>query len=132
MRVRWIKLALLALMLIIASQNVLADSGQNASANNSSINVTQVPASELVSIEGIWKVSLADTEITMALNQSGDSIAGRCKFEGDEPWNGVVAGSISETVTNTALAALQGKLLVVTQDCRGRIKRYPPGKLCEL
>lgn len=115
MRVRWIVWALVALISVTAFQNTLADSEPNASANNSSMNVTLTPAAELGSIEGIWKVSLADTEITMALNQSADSIAGRCKFEGDEPWNGVVAGSISGTAINIALAALQGKLLAATQ-----------------
>jgi hypothetical protein len=115
MIVRWIVWALVALISVTAFQNTLADSEQNASANNSSMNVTLTPAAELVSIEGIWKVNLTDIEITLALNQSGDSIAGRCKFEGDEPWNGVVAGSISGTATNMALAALQGKLLVATQ-----------------
>jgi hypothetical protein len=51
----------------------------------------------------------------MALNQSGDSIFGRCKFEGAEPWNGLVAGSLSGKMVNIAVAAMQGKVLVSTQ-----------------
>ena len=117
MRIKWIvQVALLLLMLVAAPQSVLAAPGQNSSenitstpANNTS---TPTPAVELVSVQGIWKVSLADTEISMALNQSGDTISGRCKFEGAEPWNGVLAGSISGKMANIALAAMQGKVLV--------------------
>jgi hypothetical protein len=51
----------------------------------------------------------------MVINQSGDSIFGNCKFEGDLPWNGVFAGSISGKAVNIAMAALQGKVLVSTE-----------------
>jgi len=64
-----------------------------------------------VSMQGIWKVSLAGTDITMALNQSGESIFGRAKFEGDQPWNGAVAGSLSGSSVHLSLAALQGDVL---------------------
>ena len=117
MKIKWIgQVALLLLMLVAAPQSVLAAPGQNSSENITSTPAnstsTPTPAVELVSVQGIWKVSLADTEISMALNQSGDTISGRCKFEGAEPWNGVLAGSISGKMANIALAAMQGKVLV--------------------
>lgn len=68
-----------------------------------------------ISLQGIWKVSLAGTDITMAINQSGTSLDGRCKFEGDLPWNGVVAGSLLGSSANIAIAALQGTVLVSTE-----------------
>jgi hypothetical protein len=40
---------------------------------------------------------------------------GRCKFEGDLPWNGVVAGSLLGSSANIAIAALQGTVLVSTE-----------------
>jgi len=80
---------------------------------------TSVPASP-ANIQGIWKVSLAGADITMALNQSGESLFGQCKFEGDTPWNGVVAGSVSGRIVNIAMAALDGKVLVST-DISGAI-----------
>ena len=107
--------ALVVLISVTLFQNALADLDQNASVNNSSLNNTLTPAAELTSVEGLWKVTLANTEITLGLNQSGNSISGRCKFEGDAPWNGVVAGSISGTMINMALSSLQGKLLAATQ-----------------
>ena len=117
MRIKWIgQVALLLLMLVAAPQSVFAAPGQNLSENLTSTPVnntsTPTPAVELVGVQGIWKVSLADTEITMALNQSEDIISGRCKFEGAKPWNGVLSGSISGKMANIAVAAMQGKVLV--------------------
>lgn len=124
MRIKWIgQAALLLLMLVAAPQCVLADSGQNSSENITSVPVnapvnttsTQTPAVEFVGVQGIWKVSLADTEITMELNQSGDTLSGRCKFEGAEPWNGVLTGSLSGKMVTIAVAAMQGEVLVSTE-----------------
>jgi hypothetical protein len=47
----------------------------------------------------------------MALNQSGESIFGRAKFEGDNPWNGAVAGSLAGNSVHLSLAAMQGDVL---------------------
>jgi hypothetical protein len=120
LRVKWIgQAALLLLMLVAAPQSVLAAPGQNSSENITSTPVndtsTPSPAVEFVGVQGIWKVTFADTEITMALNQSGDTISGKCKFEGAEPWNGVLTGAISGKVANIAVAAMQGKVLVSTE-----------------
>ncbi len=117
-------LGLIALMLLafiplsVMAQDVATDA--NATANISAPSeVASAPASP-ANIQGIWKVSLAGEDITMALNQSGDSLFGQCKFEGDTPWNGVVAGSVSGRIVNVAMAALQGKVLVST-DISGTI-----------
>lgn len=115
MGMRCIVWALITVISVTAFQNALADTGQNASANNSSLNVIPVPAVELISVEGIWKVALEDTEITLGFNQSGDSISGRSKFEGDEPWNGVLVGLLAGKVVNIAMTALQGNVLVSTE-----------------
>ncbi len=69
-------------------------------------------ANETPDIQGIWKFSLAGMELTFAINQSGDSIFGRAKYEGEEPWNGVIAGSLSGQADQIALAALQEDVLV--------------------
>ncbi len=58
-------------------------------------------------VRGIWKISLSSTEITMALNQSGDALFGLAKFEGDKPWNAAVAGSVSGKQVHLAMGALQ-------------------------
>jgi hypothetical protein len=115
MKIRCIMWALVVLISVTVFQNALADLDQNASVNNSSLNNTMTPAAEITGVEGVWKLALANTEITLGLNQSGNFISGRCKFEGDAPWNGVVAGSISGTMINMALSSLKGKLLAATQ-----------------
>jgi hypothetical protein len=122
MRIRYVcQLVLLTLMLVAVFQNVLTASAQDSSENTTqgSENNTSTPTAQL-NIQGIWNVSLAGTGITMAVNQSGDSIYGRCKFEGAEPWNGVVAGLLSGNSVNIAIAAMQGKVLVST-DITGTI-----------
>ena len=118
LRTKWIgQVTLILLMLVTAPLNALADPGQNSSENTTltPVNNTSTPSVEFVGVQGIWRVSMAGTDVTMALNQSGDSIFGRCKFEGAEPWNGLVVGSLSGKMVNIAVAAMQGKVLVSTQ-----------------
>jgi hypothetical protein len=101
-------------MLVAVFQNALTASAQNSSENTTPVseNNTSTPAAQLLNVQGIWNVSLAGTGITVAVNQSGDFIYGRCKFEGAEPWNGVIAGSLSGNSVEIAIAAMQGKVLV--------------------
>jgi hypothetical protein len=123
MRIRSVcQLVLLVLMLVAVFQNVLTASAQNSSENITPVseNNTSTSVAQLINVQGIWNVSLAGTGITVAVNQSGDSIYGRCKFEGAEPWNGAVAGSLSGNSINIAIAAMQGKVLVST-DITGTI-----------
>ena len=47
----------------------------------------------------------------MAVNQSAQSLFGLAKFEGDNPWNGAVAGSLSANAVSFSLAALEGEAL---------------------
>ena len=122
MRIRCVcQLVLLTLMLVAAFQNILTASAQDSSENTISVseNNTSTPAAQL-NIQGIWNVSLAGTGITAAVNQSGDSIYGMCKFEGAEPWNGIIAGLLSGNSINVAIAAMQGEVLVST-DITGTI-----------
>ena len=65
-------------------------------------------------VQGIWKISLGDMDIVAALNQSGESIFGQAKFEGDNPWNGAVAGSLSGNAISLSLAAVETKMLAST------------------
>jgi hypothetical protein len=123
MRIRYVcQLVLLTLMLVAVFQNVLTASAQNSSDNTTPVseNNTSTLVAQLLNVQGIWNVSLAGTGITAAMNQSGDSIYGRCKFEGAEPWNGVLAGSLSENSVYMAIAAMLSKVLVST-DITGTI-----------
>jgi hypothetical protein len=118
------QLVLFTLMLAAVFQNVLilTASAQNSPENTTTVseNNTSTLTAQLLDVQGIWNVSLAGTGITVAVDQSGDSIYGRCKFEGAEPWNGVFAGLLSGNSVNIAIAAMQGKVLVST-DITGTI-----------
>ncbi len=67
-----------------------------------------------VSVQGIWKISLGEMDIVAALNQSGESIFGLAKFEGDNPWNGAMAGSLSGNAISISLAAVEAETLTST------------------
>jgi hypothetical protein len=62
-------------------------------------------------VQGIWKISLGEKDIVAAINQSGESIFGLAKFEGDNPWNGAVAGSLSGNAISVSLAAVEAETL---------------------
>ena len=111
-------IALAFLILVAAAPTVPADSGENG-ASDDKANAASMPTN----MAGIWNVSLAGVGITIALNQSGDSIYGMCKFEGLKPWNGVIAGSVDGNAVNIAMAALQGDVLVSTL-ITGTISEY--------
>lgn len=106
-RKMFILMALTALMSLALAQDLPANETINATA---AVVVPEGPAD----VQGIWKVSLAGTEITMALNQSGDSLFGLAKFEGTEPWNGAVAGSISGRTVHLAMGTMQTDAVVAT------------------
>jgi hypothetical protein len=124
MRIRHVcQLVLLTLTLVVAFQYVLTASAQDSSENTAPVseneNNTSAPSAQ-INIQGIWNVSMAGTGITVAVSQSGNSIYGSCKFEGAEPWNGVVAGLLSGNSVNIAIEAMQGEVLIST-DITGTI-----------
>jgi len=63
------------------------------------------------SIQGIWKASLGEKEIIMAVSQSTKSLFGLAKFEGENPWNAALAGSLSQDAVSFSLAAMEGETL---------------------
>jgi hypothetical protein len=98
------------------TMNGTDDAGMASGVNNTSVanSVADSIATASPSVQGIWKVSLAGVEITMALNQSGESLFGVAKFEGDLPWNGAVAGSLSGDEVHISLASMPVKVLTST------------------
>lgn len=66
----------------------------------------------VVNLKYIWSISgIEKDQITMALNQEGNDLFGKAKYEPEngQPWNGVVAGSVSENRVHLAIAAIKGK-----------------------
>lgn len=101
---------LMAIILLIFSASVSLVSAQDVSSeNNTATQYDTSPA--LAGAQGIWKATLGEKEIIIAVNQSAQSLFGLAKFEGDNPWNGAVAGSISANAVSLSLAALETEAL---------------------
>ena len=77
-----------------------------STANFTTVNTTAANLKYIWSIFGIEK-----DQITMALNQEGNDLFGKAKYEPEngEPWNGVVAGFVSDNQVHLAIAAMKGK-----------------------
>jgi hypothetical protein len=95
-----------------ANASQLANDAANASNTAGADNSTHVSeSSSSAGVQGIWKISLGKKDIVAAINQSGESIFGRAKFEGDNPWNGAMAGSLSGNAISVSLAAVEAETL---------------------
>ena len=98
----------------VANDTVDASSTVGADINGTNANEGNSNAGVQASVQGIWKVSLGENMITAAFNQSGESIFGPAKFEGDNPWNGAVTGSISGNGISLSLAAAEEETVAST------------------
>ena len=132
MRIRSSGLTAIVLLILLAqvassypgnqTMNARDDSvGAASTVNNATAAAESMAATAPPSVQGIWKVPMAGVEIIMALNQSGDSLFGLAKSEGDDPWNGAVAGSLSNDEVHLSLASMPGKKLTSTY-LRGTVK----------
>ena len=90
------------------------DATGSADAIEDNTTAEEAPAGPGVSVQGIWKATLGEMEIVMAMNQSGESIFGLAKFEGEDPWNAALAGSLSQDAVSLSLAAMQGEETAAT------------------
>jgi hypothetical protein len=86
--------------------NMSSPQDLTSTANLTGVNTTAANLKYIWSISGIEK-----DQITMALNQEGNDLFGKAKYEPEngQPWNGVVAGSVSENRVHLAIAAIKGK-----------------------
>jgi hypothetical protein len=101
-------LGLMAILFLALFASIsLVTASDSLSVENNATTKEDSPAIS-VSAQGIWKVSLGEKDIVMAVNQSAQSLFGQAKFEGDNPWNGAVAGSISANAVSLSLAAIEG------------------------
>lgn len=75
---------------------------------------TVVPAAPVIpQLQGIWFVDLQGAErVNMALNQSSEELFGAAKYEGSEPWNGDIVGSVEGDQVHLVLTALKGDVMV--------------------
>ena len=98
-----------------ANAGPIANDTANASSTAGADNSTHTSdRSSSASVQGIWKISLGEKDVVAAINQSGESIFGLAKFEGENPWNGAVAGSLSGNAISVSLAAVEAEMLAST------------------
>jgi hypothetical protein len=110
----------LAFFLSLCIVSILSFTEEAYAIGNDTTNVTVslesfAEPSVQIDLHGIWRVSLADREIIIAVNQSGNALFGLCKSEGEKPSNGVIAGLVLERETNVAIAFIEEKLLAAIQ-----------------
>jgi len=96
-----------------ASSAAGLDNGISTGESASSTSTSSASTSS-ASVQGMWRITLGDRDIVAALNQSGESVFGQAKFEGDDPWNGAVAGSLSGNAISLSLAAVETEILAST------------------
>ena len=83
----------------------------------STANFTNASTTAALNLKYIWSISgIEKDQITIALDQEGNDLFGKAKYEPEngDPWNGVVAGSVSENRVHLAIAALKGNEKVST------------------
>lgn len=97
-------ISLMAIILLTFSLVSAQDFSSNATMEDNTSNAS-------ASVHGIWKAFLGEKEIIMALNQSAQSLFGLAKFEGDNPWNAALAGSLNMSAVSFSLAAMEGEAL---------------------
>ncbi len=102
---------LMAILLLTFSASVSLVSAQDVSSAENSAATQYDMSAASNGAQGIWKVFLGEKEIIIVLNQSAQSLFGLAKFEGDNPWNGAVAGSVSANAVSLSLAALEAEAL---------------------
>jgi hypothetical protein len=81
----------------------------------STANLTNAVTTTALDLKYIWSISgIEQDQITMALDQEDNDLFGKAKYEPENgvPWNGVVAGSVSENRVHLAIAAMKGRELV--------------------
>ncbi|MBN1324308.1 MAG: hypothetical protein JW986_10000 [Methanotrichaceae archaeon] len=70
---------------------------------------------EPADLQHLWSLFLGDLQINMVLRQKGSDLYGAAKYEGAQPWNGLVIGSVSGDQVWLVMTALKGKDLLATR-----------------
>jgi hypothetical protein len=105
---------LMAILLLTLSASIFLAPAQDYASKENNAMIKENTSTASSNIQGIWKASLGEKEIVLAVNQSAQSVYGLAKFEGDNPWNAALAGSLSTNAVSFSLAALEGEALSAT------------------
>jgi hypothetical protein len=102
---------LMAILLLTLSASIFLVPAQDSTSMENNATTKENTSTASSNVQGIWKASLGEKEIVMAVSQSAQSVFGLAKFEGENPWNAALAGSLSANAVSFSLAALEGEAL---------------------
>ena len=102
---------LVAILLLTLSLSIYLVPAQNSTSMENNATTKEDMSTASAGLQGIWKATLGEKEIIMAVNQSDQSLYGLAKFEGENPWNAALAGSRSANAVSFSLAVLEGEAL---------------------
>jgi len=105
---------LMAILLLTFFASISLASAQDVTSIENNATPVEDTSTATAGVQGIWKASLGEKEIIMAVNQSAQSVFGLAKFEGDNPWNGAIAGYLSPNTVSFSLAAMEDEALAST------------------
>lgn len=105
---------LMAILLLTLFASISLVPALDSSSMENNATTEEGTATASASVQGIWKATLGEKEIIMAVNQSAQSVFGLAKFEGDNPWNAAIAGSLSANAVSFSLAAMEVEVLAST------------------
>ncbi len=102
---------------LAALDNETAPGNATAAGNGTAAGNATAPG-EQTKLKGMWSITgIESGPISMALNQVGEEVFGRAKFEPDsgQAWNADVVGSMTGDQAELTLSALTGKESVTTR-----------------
>ncbi len=102
---------LAAILLLTLSLSIYLVPAQDSTSMGNNATINEGTPTTPDGVQGIWKATLGEKEIVLAVNQSDQSLYGLAKSEGENPWNGALAGSLSANAVSFSLAALEGEAL---------------------
>lgn len=102
---------LMAILLLTLSLSISLVPAQDSTSMENNATTKEDMSTASAGAQGIWKATLGEKEIVLAVNQSDQSVYGLAKFEGENPWNAALAGSLSANAVSFSLALLEGEAL---------------------
>ena len=112
----------------------------NGTENATAVAVNLTPAISGPNLNYIWQFSGIETSpITMVLEQNGNDLLGRAKYEpeGGKAWNADVIGSVAGEKVDLTMSALKDNVLIITrlsgilanEDISGNFTQASEGKI---
>jgi len=113
----YVALTISLVLFFTAGLSLSQDISQPQANATSMADIANINATATQNLRFIWTITgIENDKVTMALDQDGQYLFGRAKYEPDngDPWNGNVAGFISGDEVHLVITALKGDKQVST------------------